>query len=163
MMSFESPELRAVLGRFATGICVITTLREDMTAVGITANSFSSVSLDPPLVLWSLQKDSERYADFSTPRYFGINVLSTHQEHLSTHYARRGANTMEAGHYRRGDWGVPLLHDALVSLECELDVTHEAGDHLIIIGRVLNLVKQADEEPLVFFGGAYRRLSAATG
>ena len=163
MMSFDSLELRAVLGRFATGICVITTVREDTTAVGITANSFSSVSLDPPLVLWSLQNDSERYADFCATRYFGINVLSTHQEHLSTHYARRGANTMEAEHFQRGEVGVPLLHGALVSLECELEATHQAGDHLIIIGRVLNVVKRSDEEPLVFFGGAYRRLSAAAG
>jgi flavin reductase (DIM6/NTAB) family NADH-FMN oxidoreductase RutF len=70
---------------------------------------------------------------------------------------------MEAEHFQRGEVGVPLLHGALVSLECELEVTHQAGDHLIIIGRVLNVVKRSDEEPLVFFGGAYRRLSAAAG
>ncbi len=157
-MSSQSRELRSVLGRFATGVCVITTTRADNSAVGITANSFSSVSLEPPLVLWNLQNNSERYADFSSPDYFAINVLSSDQEALSTHYARRGIYQMDAAHFEAGQHGSPIVHGALASLECETETTYEAGDHLIIIGRVRSMVSGEATDPLLFYGGAYRKL-----
>lgn len=157
-MSSQSRELRSVLGRFATGVCVITTTRADSSAVGITANSFSSVSLEPPLVLWNLQNDSERYADFCSPRYFAINVLSSDQEPLSAHYASRGVHHMDTAHFASGQYGSPIVHGALASLECETETTYEAGDHLIIIGRVRSMVSGEAAEPLLFYGGAYRKL-----
>ena len=158
-MSFDGREMRDALGRFATGVCVITTTSEDQRDVGITANSFSSVSLDPPLVLWNLQNGSDVYEAFATPKYFAINVLAKEQQDLSTQYAKKGDHLMDPAHYSAGNYGSPVLRESLVTFECELEATHPGGDHLIVVGRVLNIVSQSDSDPLLFFSGAYRELS----
>jgi flavin reductase (DIM6/NTAB) family NADH-FMN oxidoreductase RutF len=157
-MSFEGLELRNALGRFATGVCVISTVTESGQAVGMTANSFSSVSLDPPLVLWSLQNNSDVYDVFSSPRFFAINILAREHQSHSDQYARKGQHELEAAHYRLGKHGSPIILDALVSFECELEVTHEGGDHLIIVARVRDLHERPDGEPLLFFSGGYHQL-----
>ncbi len=157
-MSMDGRELRNALGRFATGVCVITTLNAKGEAVGMTANSFSSVSLDPPLVLWSLQNGSDVYDTFASPKSFAINVLSSEQVELSNLYAKKGDHLMDPGHYQLGANGAPVVRDALVTFECELDTTHEGGDHLIIIGRVQNLVSRPTGDPLLFYAGGYREL-----
>jgi flavin reductase (DIM6/NTAB) family NADH-FMN oxidoreductase RutF len=157
-MSFDGRDMRNALGRFATGVCVITTTTEDQRAVAMTANSFSSVSLDPALVLWSLQSNSDVYPDFATPRYFAINVLAKEQQDLSNQYAKKGDHLLDASHYRVGKYGSPVVRDALVTFECELETTHAGGDHLIIVGRVLNMVSRPSGEPLLFFAGGYREL-----
>jgi flavin reductase (DIM6/NTAB) family NADH-FMN oxidoreductase RutF len=157
-MSFDGRDMRNALGRFATGVCVITTTTEDQRAVGMTANSFSSVSLEPPLVLWSLQYGSDVYSDFATPRYFAINVLASEQEAQSNQYAKKGDHLLDSHHYRVGKYGSPVVRDALVTFECELEATHAGGDHLIIVGRVLNMVSRPTGEPLLFFAGGYREL-----
>jgi flavin reductase (DIM6/NTAB) family NADH-FMN oxidoreductase RutF len=157
-MQIDSRELRTILGRFATGVCVITTVTPADKAVGLTANSFSSVSLEPPLVLWSLQNNSESYADFARPQRYAINILTSDQEALSTQYARKGDHELAAEHYSRGLFGNPILEGALASFECELETTHEAGDHLIIIGRVMAMEVRSTGDPLVFYSGAYRKL-----
>ncbi len=157
-MSIDGRELRNALGRFATGVCVITTQTEQQQALGMTANSFSSVSLDPPLVLWSLQNNSDVYDDFCAPRFFAINILSSDQQQHSGQYAKKGEHTLDAAHYRQGKYGAPLLRDALVSFECELEATHAAGDHLIIIGRVRDMQQRPSGDPLLFYAGAYREL-----
>ena len=158
-MSFDGREMRDALGRFATGVCVVTTTTEAQGALGITANSFSSVSLDPPLVLWNLQNNSDIYEPFATPQYFAINILAAEQRAHSTRYAKKGAHLMDADHYRVGSYGSPVILDALVSFECELEATHPGGDHLIIVGRVLNMLSRSGGDPLLFFGGGYRELS----
>ena len=160
-MSFESRELRDALGRFATGVCVISTVTDSGQAVGMTANSFSSVSLDPPLVLWSLQNNSDVYDVFSSPRFFAINILAREHESHSNQYAKKGEHELDGAHYRLGKHGSPLIHDALVSFECELETTHEGGDHLIIVGRVRDLHERPDGEPLLFFSGGYHKLHSA--
>jgi flavin reductase (DIM6/NTAB) family NADH-FMN oxidoreductase RutF len=160
-MSFDGLELRNALGRFATGVCVISTVTESGQAVGMTANSFSSVSLDPPLVLWSLQNNSDVYGVFSSPRFFAVNILAREHESHSSQYAKKGEHELDAAHYRLGQHGSPLMHDALVSFECELETTHEGGDHLIIVGRVRELHERHDGEPLLFFSGGYHRLHSA--
>ena len=154
-MSLDGRELRNALGRFATGVCVITATNEDGKAVGMTANSFSSVSLDPPLVLWCLQNGSEMYDAFAAPRSFAINVLALEQEDLSNFYAKKGDHMMLEEHYRLGRNGAPLLRNALVNFECELETTHEGGDHLIIVGRVLDMVSLPTGKPLLFHAGRY--------
>jgi len=159
-MSFDGRELRDALGRFATGVCVITTLDEQQQALGMTANSFSSVSLDPPLVLWALQNSSDHYAAFSSPRYFAINILSSEQQSHSNQYAKKGDHLLDQAHYSSGKYGAPIITDALVSFECELEATHEGGDHLIIVGRVRAMQQRSSGEPLLFFSGGYRELSA---
>lgn len=157
-MSFESRELRDALGRFTTGVCVITTVSDSGQPVGMTVNSFSSVSLDPPLVLWCLQDNSDVYDTFAAPRYFAINVLSSEQQSYSNQYAKKGQHELEPAHYRQGKYGAPIIRNALVSLECELETTYDGGDHLIIVGRVRDMVQRPDGDPLLFFAGRYREL-----
>ena len=154
----DGRELRNALGRFATGVCVITTIDEQGNAVGMTANSFSSVSLDPPLVLWSLQSNSDLYTTFARPRRYAVNVLSSEQMALSNQYAKKGDHILDPGHFRVGRHGAPIIRNALVSFECELDATHEGGDHLIIVGRVKDMVSRPTGKPLLFHSGSYCEL-----
>lgn len=157
-MNLDGRALRDALGQFATGVCVVSTVNAAGKAVGITANSFSSVSLDPPLVLWSLQNGSDIYDTFAAPKTFAINVLAREHEHLSNLYARKGDHLMSLEHYSLGRNGAPLLKGALVSFECDLHATHEGGDHLIIVGRVLDVVSRPGGRPLLFHGGRYGEL-----
>ncbi|MCB1854733.1 MAG: flavin reductase family protein [Pseudomonadales bacterium] len=157
-MNIDGRELRNALGRFATGVCIISTVSRSGEAMGLTANSFASVSLDPPLVLWSLQNNSDVFEVFSQPQHFAINVLAReHQEH-SSRYARKGDHSLDPGHFTPGKYGSPLINDALVSFECELHATHEGGDHLIIVGRVKDMLAREHGEPLLFYSGGYHQL-----
>ena len=158
-MEFDSRELRNALGRFATGVCLITTVNDNEEALAMTANSFSSVSLDPPLVLWSLQNNSDVYDVFASPGYFAINILALEQQDHSNQYAKKGEHLLSPDHFQPGKFGAPIIRDALVSFECELHATHEGGDHLIIVGRVRDLQQRETGEPLLFFSGGYRELS----
>ena len=157
-MSIDGRELRNALGRFATGVCLITLETIDGDALALTANSFSSVSLDPPLVLWNLQNNSDVFEHYAQGRYFAINILADNQQPLSDSYARKGEHSLDPDHFRRGVKGSPVINGALVSFECELEATHEGGDHLIIVGRVLEMTAADGGDPLLFFGGAYRAL-----
>jgi flavin reductase (DIM6/NTAB) family NADH-FMN oxidoreductase RutF len=157
-MDFDSRELRNALGRFATGVCLITAEDEKGNALAMTANSFSSVSLDPPLVLWSLQNNSEVYEAFASPRYFAINILSVEQQEHSNRYAKKGDHRLAPQHFTAGRFGAPIITDALVSFECEREATHEGGDHLIIVGRVRDMCQREDGDPLLFYRGGYRAL-----
>lgn len=157
-MTIDARQLRNSLGRFATGVCVITAIDANGDALGMTANSFSSVSLDPALVLWSLQKGSDVYDTFATPKYFAINVLASDQQSLSDQYARKGDHKLDSGHYRLGRYGAPIVRGALVSFECQLDAAHEGGDHLIVVGKVLDLQSRPTGQPLAFYAGGYREL-----
>jgi flavin reductase (DIM6/NTAB) family NADH-FMN oxidoreductase RutF len=158
-MSIDGREMRDALGQFATGVCVITTTTDDQRSLGITVNSFASVSLDPPLVLWNLQNNSDVFQPFSGPRYFAINVLASDQVDLSGIYAKKGDHLMDPAHCIAGEYSSPVIPGALVTFECELEASHPGGDHLIILGRVLKLQARGEGEPLVFFGGGYRELA----
>ncbi|KZX53365.1 flavin reductase [Halioglobus sp. HI00S01] len=157
-MSLDGRELRNALGRFATGVTVVTALDAQGRAVGMTANSFSSVSLDPALVLWSLQNNSDMYDTFANPGSFAINVLALDQEGLSNQYAKKGDHLMDEAHYYMGRNGAPILRGALVSFECTLHQTHEGGDHLIIVGKVEDVVSRPTGEPLLFHAGRYAEI-----
>jgi flavin reductase (DIM6/NTAB) family NADH-FMN oxidoreductase RutF len=158
-IEIDSRELRNALGRFATGVCIISTMTEKGEPLGMTANSFSSVSLDPPLVLWSLQNNSEVFDVFSRPQYFAINVLAREHHEHSARYARKGDHVLHPDHFIPGECGVPIVPEALVSFECELYATYEGGDHLIIVGRVISVHTRDDGEPLLFYSGNYRSLA----
>jgi flavin reductase (DIM6/NTAB) family NADH-FMN oxidoreductase RutF len=157
-MTIDGRELRNALGRFTTGVCVITTVTGTGEALGLTANSFASVSLDPPLVLWSLQNNSDVYAAFSSPRYYAINVLADQQLEHSNQYATKGDHLLTREHYSAGEYGAPIIKESLVSFECELYKVHEGGDHLIIVGLVKAMQSRVDGDPLLFYSGAYRQL-----
>lgn len=157
-MALDGREFRDALGRFATGVCLITTTTADGRPLALTANSFASVSLDPPLVLWSLQNTSDVYREYATPEAYAINVLSAEQQELSSRYARKGEHELDPGHFISGEQGAPIIKDALASFECQLHATHDGGDHLIIVGKVTRMLIQAGD-PLLFFSGAYRSLA----
>ncbi|MEJ2531575.1 MAG: flavin reductase family protein [Halioglobus sp.] len=158
-MDLQARQLRDALGRFATGVCLITVVTESGQALALTANSFSSVSLDPPLVLWSLQNSSDVYDTYASASEFAINVLALEQLDLSNLYARKGEHLLDPAHYTLGQHGAPVIRDALVAFECGQHATHEGGDHLIIIGEVRSVTAREEGVPLLFFGGAYRELS----
>ena len=156
-MALDGREFRDALGRFATGVCLITTRTGDGRSLALTANSFASVSLAPPLVLWSLQNTSDVYRDYAAADVYAINVLRMEQQELSSRYARKGDHELDPAHFVSGEQGAPIIIDALASFECRLHATHDGGDHLIIVGEVTGMLMQ-DGDPLLFFSGGYRSM-----
>ena len=153
----EAPEpraLRQALGRFATGVTVITTRAKAGKLEGMTANSFSSVSLDPPLVLWSLRRQASSLPSFLEAGCFAVNILSAEQGALSRHFATPMADKFEGLAWEAGHGGCPMLPGSLASFECDTHEVVEAGDHVILIGRIRR-VTHRDGTPLVFHGGQY--------
>lgn len=153
-------QLRDVFGCFATGVTIITAREKDGTPVGLTANSFSSVSLDPPLILFSLDRGANCASAFAVGEPFIVNVLRHDQQAQSNHFASK-VDDKFAG--RGTDWvegenGCPGLKGALASLECTCDSLHDGGDHWIIVGRVSRAIGDADGAPLLFFRGHYAGL-----
>ena len=147
--------LRTALGQFATGVTLITAREADSRApVGITVNSFASVSLDPALVLWSAARASMRHVHFSNADAFAIHVLKADQLDVAERFARNG-NGFEGLDYCLNAAGIPLLDGALARFECVTEATHEGGDHTIIIGRVTRFEVAQSGHPLVFAQGRY--------
>ena len=155
----ESRDFRNALGQFATGVCVITTQTPSHGAVGMTVNSFAAVSLDPALVLWSIQNNSECFSWFADAPSFGINVLAHDQMALSNRYASKNNHTLLDSEYRIGRTGCPVLKGCLASFECQMHEQIDGGDHTILVGNVLAMEQSpADKQPLLFFSGKYREL-----
>ncbi|WP_210240200.1 flavin reductase family protein [Amaricoccus solimangrovi] len=155
MQAFSPRDLRDALGRFVTGVTVVTT-RAEAGPLGMTVNSFASVSLDPPLVLWSPARRSSRFPAFEAAPYFAIHVLSAGQRDLAERFARPGAAFPDIPH-ETGMGGTPLLDGAVARFECRHAAGHDGGDHLIVVGEVLRLVT-ADLPPLVFNRGGFTTL-----
>ncbi len=159
MNGFTSKDFRATVGSFATGVTVVTTRGEEH-AYGMTANAFSSVSLDPPLVLVCVIHPSEGSKHIESNRCFAVNVLREDQEPLSRYFASRdrprGRDAFRDVPHRLGVSGSPILEGALAYLDCNLHASYDAGDHQIFIGEVLEISFQADGRPLVFHGGQYK-------
>jgi flavin reductase (DIM6/NTAB) family NADH-FMN oxidoreductase RutF len=149
---------RDALGNFATGVCVITAAAEQGAPIGMTVNSFASVSLEPPLVLWSIQKNSECFDLFNTVDQFAINILSAEQEEHSRRYSKKGQHELSASHYFLGQSGNPILIKALTNLECCVWARYPGGDHLIIVGEVLAFSIRPTGHPLLFSKGKYAQL-----
>lgn len=143
---------RDALGRFATGVTLVTT-EGPQGPLGFVANSFASVSLEPPLVLWSPAKASARFPLFRDARHYAIHVLAVTQFDLIARFTRQGAGFDGLPHGRNAQ-GAPVLEGALARFDCEQVATHDGGDHLIILGRVLGFGLQ-EGAPLVFSQGAY--------
>lgn len=158
-MSFEAKSFRNALGKFATGVCVVTINPDGSAPLGMTINSFASVSLDPALVLWSLQKNSDCYDQYITCNDFAINVLSLEQTALSNQYAKKGEHELIENSYRKGSSNAVFLKESKTVFECVTEQHIEGGDHIIILGRVVNLFNHpAEAKPLIFFNGKYREL-----
>jgi flavin reductase (DIM6/NTAB) family NADH-FMN oxidoreductase RutF len=156
-MAIDPRELRNVMGHFATGVTVITTKDPTGKAFGLTANAFSSLSLDPPLVLICVDKKVDCYACFEQSKAFVVNFLAEGQDHLSTRFATKGIEKFEGVSHRHGQLGIPLLDGALGYLECTIAYAYEGGDHTIYVGEVQSATASGDR-PLLFFKGKYYKL-----
>jgi flavin reductase (DIM6/NTAB) family NADH-FMN oxidoreductase RutF len=155
MESFDRHDFRKALGQFSTGVTVVTTRGIDGRRVGMTANSFSSVSLDPPLVLWSLARQAPSLADFTAASHFAINVLAAHQHHLSRRFSTPLADKFGGVDCSEGTAGVPLIDGAIARFVCRNVRQHDGGDHLIFIGEV-ERYERFEGAPLVFHAGRYQ-------
>jgi flavin reductase (DIM6/NTAB) family NADH-FMN oxidoreductase RutF/flavin-dependent dehydrogenase len=152
---FDVRELRRALGQFATGVTVITTRTDDGSSIGVTANSFTSLSLEPPLVLWCLDRAAPSLAAFDACTRFGVNILGAHQHHLSRQFATPADDKFVGADVLDGPGGVPLLGGAIAHFVCRHVRRLDGGDHVIVIGEVEHF-ETFDGEPLVFHSGFYR-------
>ncbi len=160
-MSFDAREFRNAMGRFATGVTVITTVDENGELFGLTANSFSSLSLDPPLVLFCLDLKALSFDAFKSATHFAVSVLAEEQQDLSSHFARSGAGKWNGVQFDTSESGCPVLPGCIVGMECRKHAIYDGGDHVIIVGEVLNFhSEEGDGRPLLFYQGRYSGLSA---
>ncbi|SER86626.1 flavin reductase family protein [Psychrobacillus sp. OK032] len=145
---------RDIVGNFCTGVTIITTMNGDLQPIGFTANSFSSLSLNPKLVLFSIDKNASTYKDFMNTEHFAVNILSTNQLDLSKQFSKRGINRFEGVNFTKDVTGSPILNGSLAYLDCKITNFYEGGDHTIVIGEVLS-ADAREEKPLAFFQGKY--------
>jgi flavin reductase (DIM6/NTAB) family NADH-FMN oxidoreductase RutF len=158
-------EFRRLLGRFASGVTVVTTSDPDGSPTGLTVSAFASVSLGPPLVLVCIASKAQSHSALLTTGRFAVNILSSDQEALSARFASSpaagAAEKFRGIAYRRSATGLPLLDGVLAHLECSIVAAHEAGDHTILVGQVEagSASESAEPEPLLYFRGRYGRLA----
>lgn len=153
--SFTPREFRSALGMFATGVTIVTTRATDGQPVGLTANSFNSVSLEPPLVLWSLSRAAASLATFREGSHYAINVLAADQKELAERFAARGTDRWSGVDTLAGTGGVPLIAGAAATFECFNRSRYEEGDHVIFVGEVERCTWREGASPLLFHGGRF--------
>jgi flavin reductase (DIM6/NTAB) family NADH-FMN oxidoreductase RutF len=153
--SFSAQEFRAALGMFATGVTIVTARTAEGQMIGLTANSFNSVSLTPPLVLWSLSRAAASMPVFSAGSHYAINVLAADQKALAERFASKVADRWSGVTFDLGSGGAPLLHGSAAVFECFNRSRYEEGDHVIFIGEVERCVHRRGASPLLFHGGRY--------
>jgi 3-hydroxy-9,10-secoandrosta-1,3,5(10)-triene-9,17-dione monooxygenase reductase component len=153
----DDRRFRDVLGHFATGVTIITAI-DDGEPVGIAANAFASLSLDPPLVLFCVAHSSSTWPRIQRAGKFAINILGEHHESLSQLFATKGADRFTSTPWRTGVSGSPVLDEAIAYVDCELEAEYPGGDHLIVVGRVVDLDVRDGGRPLLFFKGSYGRI-----
>ncbi|MBK7004306.1 MAG: flavin reductase family protein [Burkholderiales bacterium] len=153
--NFTASDFRKALGMFATGVTIVTARSAQGTLIGLTANSFNSVSLTPPLVLWSLARAAASLAAFSTGSHYAINILSAHQQPLARQFAQRGGDRFAGVAFTPGAGGAPLLDGAVATFECFNRSRYEEGDHVIFVGEVERCTHREGASPLLFHGGRF--------
>ncbi|MDY0013815.1 MAG: flavin reductase [Rhodocyclaceae bacterium] len=153
-MTIDTRQLRNALGAFATGVTIVTTQDASGKDAGMTVNSFSSVSLEPPMVLWSLAKNAHSRDAFLNAEYFGVHILASDQADLSTQFATRGIDKFAGQSVERGHGNVPLLSGCAARFECKTVFRYEGGDHDILVGEVVSF-ENFERESLVFRAGRY--------
>lgn len=152
---FDAREFRNALGTFPTGVAVVTTRAPSGAFVGLTINSFSSLSLEPPLVLWALQLASPSLGAFDRARHFAVNILAEEQVELSRRFASQVPNKFSDLEVHAGLEGLPLIAGCAARLECRAAARHNGGDHVLFIGQVERFEYDARKRPLVFYAGRY--------
>ncbi len=159
-MTFDSKDYRTALGCYATGVAVVSVLDEARLPRGVTVNSFNSVSLEPPLVSFCIDRAAYSFPCFQKAEHFVVNVLAEDQQDLSVRFASPHPDKWDGIAYETWESGAPILPGCLVNLECALDAVHDAGDHIILIGLVTRLaLGPAGSRPLLYFRGAYSQLT----
>jgi flavin reductase (DIM6/NTAB) family NADH-FMN oxidoreductase RutF len=156
-MAIDPKDLRNVMGHFATGVTIVTTKDRTGKVYGLTANAFTSLSLDPPLLLICVDKAADCYACFEESNVFAVNFLGEDQEQLSRRFATKGIEKFAGVQYQQGPSGVPLLEGAMGYLECKVVACYEGGDHTICVGEI-QAAEASGDRPLLFFKGKYYRL-----
>ncbi|WP_026701965.1 flavin reductase family protein [Salibacterium aidingense] len=154
-------EFRNTLGHFATGVTVITT-KNNNKLIGLTANAFSSLSLDPPLILVCIDKKSSSMEAFEEDHPFVVNILNKKQDRDCWRFAKKTDDKFDGCSYSLSEDGIPVLENNLASIQCEVEAVHEGGDHYIITGRVNHVEYDEKGEPLLFFRGKLRELPEKT-
>lgn len=155
----DTRHLRDAFGAFATGVTVVTAAAADGTRVGLTANSLTSVSLDPPLLLFCPARTASALPTLQATRRFVVNVLAGTQAHVADRFARRGVDRFAEASWTDVD-GLPLLDGALASFVCRLEAEHDGGDHVVIVGHIEAMRCSGGHDPLLYFRGAYREVHA---
>lgn len=153
--TFSSAEFRQALGMFATGVTIVTARSAQGQLVGLTANSFNSVSLQPPLVLWSLSRSAGSLEVFSTGSHYAIHVLAADQKDLALQFASKSADRFAGVPYTEGAGGAPLLQGVAATFECFNRSRYEEGDHIIFVGEVERCSHQSGAAPLLYHGGKF--------
>jgi len=161
----DSRHFRSALAQFPTGVVVVTARTADGERIGMTVNSFNSVSLDPPLILFSVHRAALTFQVWQAVDHYAINILNEEQEQISNQFARAKGDKWEGITPLIGTTGVPMLPNAAVVLECTAHARYAGGDHEIFVGRVLAIREHAVTRgrPLVFFEGRYRQLAGKAG
>ena len=157
MSKIDSRAFRDALGSYPTGVAVITTLEKGGKPIGMTVNSFSSVSLDPPLVLWSIDKKSAFFEVFIHTDHYAVHILRRDQQQLSHDFSRADPAHFAEVEYEKGIADLPLLKSCSALFQCEVRSRYDEGDHVILIGRVLD-IRNFPAESLVFVEGGYKRI-----
>lgn len=153
-------DFRATLGNFATGVTVVTALAENGERIGVTISSFNSVSIEPPLILWSLSLVSPNLEAFRAAKHYSVNVLAADQQEISNRFAARSGDRFAGVPLHEGAFGVPQIDGCCATFECTNEIQYAGGDHLIFVGRVEHFAQDAEKSPLVFHGGRYCQLHA---
>ena len=156
-MALEARDIRNVLGHFATGVTVITTKSKTGIPFGLTVNSFTSLSLNPPLVIVCVDKTVDCYSCFEDSKVFAVNVLGEDQEELSQRFATKGIEKFEGIKWSMGEKGSPLLDGVIGAIECNVVQNYDGGDHTIFLGEIVKATAKGDR-PLLFCKGKYQRL-----
>ncbi len=159
-MDFDHRSFRDALSQFATGVAVVTACCPDGGAIGMTMSSFNAVSLDPPLILFSVDRRARSLPAMREAKGFAVNILGRSQEALSNQFARALSDKWEAVEHTVGHARAPLLRGALAHFECEPYGQHDGGDHVIVVGRVVRFAANTQEQPLLFFRGRYHSVSS---
>lgn len=153
--AFSSTQFRAALAMFATGVTIVTARGADGAPVGVTANSFNSVSLSPPLVLWSLARVAGSMPAFERGSHYAINILAAEQHALAVRFGRKSIDRFAGVAFREGAGGAPVLEGAAAVFECFNRSRYEEGDHVIFVGEVEHCRRREGAQPLIFHGGRY--------
>jgi flavin reductase (DIM6/NTAB) family NADH-FMN oxidoreductase RutF len=160
--TFDAAEFRRILGHYPTGVCAVTSMQDDR-PVGMIVGSFTSVSLEPPLVAFFPDRRSSSWPRIEAAGRFCVNVLAGHQLDVCRALASRSANKFDTVPLRVSDAGLPIIEGAIAWIDCDLHAVHEAGDHFIVLGQVRSLAVEHPHSPLLFFQGGYGQFAPIVG